>query len=266
MIALQFSGTDADTDALHLEDFLKQMEAVKHAINETQRVLTRGRGPDIHYRVVAISRSSPYRIVLQADAIPTTAAAVATLERTFPAAAEQIQSQGRVPAGFDGPALRAYREMTAALDARLSPLTIESEGHVVAVTNQLAKRVGVLLGPKHFALGSVTGRLEKVNIHGGENAFWVYPLLGPKGGVRCHFRKAMLERVSEGVGRYVDVHGRLTYNAVDYFPEEVRAESMDVHLSDGEFPDMTSLRGIAPEATGRKSTDEFLGDLRDEAG
>ena len=274
MITLQVAGTGTDT-TLRLEDFLRQLEAVKKALRETQRVLTRGKGPDVHYRVVGISRSSPYRIQLKADAPPSSASHVATLERTFPAAAEEIQYRGKSPRGFDGPALRAYQEMASELEQKITPMVIETEaegteeairGEVrsVSVDGQLAKRVGVLLGPKQYAFGSVTGRLEQVNIHSGQNVFTVYPAVGPPRGVRCRFHRELLGRVTEGVDRYVEVTGLLTYNEVDYFPEEIRVQSIEVYPAEHSFPSVERLRGIAPDATGDKSPEQFIRDLRDE--
>jgi len=264
MITLQFAGTGADTDALHLEDLLKQLDAVRKALHETQRVLTRGRGPDVRYRVVGMSYSSPYRIELEADVSPSASASVVTLEQTFPAAAEEIQYAGRLPRGFDGQALRAYQEMTSALEGKLSPMEIEAQGRAVSVTSQLAQRVKVILGPKRHAFGAVTGRLEKVNIHSGENIFTIYPAIGPLRGIRCHFHRDLLAKVAEGVDRYVEVAGILTHNEIDYFPEEIRARSIEVYPVEQASPAIRQLRGIAPDATGDKSPEQFVRDLRDE--
>jgi hypothetical protein len=270
MITLRFAGTSPDT-TLRLEELLKQLEAVRKALKETQRIL---KGPEVHYRVVGISRSSPYEIRLEADAASSERRQVALLERTFPHAAKEIQEGQRRPANFDGPALHAYQEMTANLETTISPMEIETtvdegggtaETHVVSVTNQLAKRVGVILGPKSFVLGSLVGRLERLNIHGGQNVFVVYPLTGPAHGISCRFPREMLSHVTEGVDRYVEVVGLLVHNEVDYFPEEVRVKTMTVFPEEKDFPDISALRGIAPDATGGLSTEDFLRGLRGEA-
>jgi hypothetical protein len=62
----------------------------------------------------------------------------------------------------------------------------------------------------------------------------------------------------------VKVSGELTYNEIDYHPEAIKADILEVYPEERLFPNMTQLRGIAPEATGDKSPEDFIRELRDE--
>jgi transcriptional regulator with XRE-family HTH domain len=121
-------------------------------------------------------------------------------------------------------------------------------------------------GHKQYAMGSISGWLDKINIHRDENVFNIYPIVGPAKGVPCKFGKALEHEAVQAVSKFVDVWGRLEYNPVDSFPQEVNVHKIEVRPDRDGLPKLADLRGVAPEATGEKLSEDFIGDLRDDWG
>jgi len=262
-ITLRLAAPEED-DALPLEDFLKQLDAIRHALNETQRVVTKSRKPSLRFKVVGLRRSSPTEVTLRAEPITRGVDDSARVVDAFLNATEHIQRRRSPPTGFDGPALRAFQAMAQMVDKKVTPVEIVRDGRTVHLSRELANNVDSILGPKQYARGSVTGKLEKINLHRQQNVFIVYPIVGPEHGIACEFPARLTEQAVLAVNKYVDVTGRLTYNAVDSYPEKVRATGIEIYRDRAPFT-LAELHGIAPNATGDKSSEDFIGRLRNEA-
>ncbi len=265
-IKIQLSGQDNAEAPLLFEDFLRQLDAVRHALRETERVITKRKEQTIDFRVIRLSRSSPTCIELEAvprnneaiDAIPL-------VNNTFIESIQAIQYRSEIPLEFDGSALRAFANMGSLLGKNISSMELEADGNSVVVSQTMVRNAEIILDNKEYTFGSLSGRLEKINLHNNQNVFSIYPIIGPSRGVKCKFNKALKEKAAKALTHFVDVHGRLVYNTIDNYPEEIQVQEIEIREEPKESPKLCDLQGIAADATGNPS-EEFIGELRDEWG
>ena len=112
-------------------------------------------------------------------------------------------------------------------------------------------------------LGSVSGKVEAVNVHGNKPVFFLYPVSGPFK-VRCRFEPSLLlDDLREAIDRHTTVYGMLDYEVGEPFPVEVVVERVEVSPPDTELPTLRSLIGIAPDLTGGIDSVEYVRGLRD---
>lgn len=132
----------------------------------------------------------------------------------------------------------------------------------IELTTQYLATIDKIIGGAIPSEGTVTGRLERLNLHN-RNEFALY---APVGGfsVTCSFPEEMLENVKAAIRKIVTVSGRLFFRPDSPFPERVQVRAIEVHPPDAELPTLASLRGLMPDATGGLSSVEFLRTVRDE--
>lgn len=108
---------------------------------------------------------------------------------------------------------------------------------------------------------TVDGRLEQINIHNKANSFRIYTFTSS---VPCKFPSNLLKDVQGALGNYVSVWGECFYRPNTAFPYKINARKMKVLPPNEELPSLIDLLGIAPGATGDKSSEHFVRELRDE--
>ena len=112
-------------------------------------------------------------------------------------------------------------------------------------------------------VSTLDGKLEEVNIHGGANTFKIYSSLPHISPVTCEFSNDLLAIVQRALGRFVSVWGQCFYRPGATSPYKIHIRKMDILPPSEELPSLDDLRGIAPEATGSKSSEQFVRELRD---
>jgi len=112
--------------------------------------------------------------------------------------------------------------------------------------------------------GEIMGCLEHVNIHGQENVFYIYPVIGPAS-VRCVFPVELLTDVSKAVskkGTRVIVSGSLKYEKQKTYPYEVVVKKIRI-IKEDDLPKLRDLVGLATDITGGLSSEEFIRKIRE---
>jgi len=133
----------------------------------------------------------------------------------------------------------------------------------VLLKDELAPHVKKIVGEDMVYYGDVSGILEQVNIHGKKRDFYLYPVSGaPR--IKCRFTKEDLEIGINSVNRYLKVTGRVKYHQKSSHPYEIDVDlgKVVVFPPEKELPTLFDLRGIAPDATGDLTTEEFISRLR----
>lgn len=114
---------------------------------------------------------------------------------------------------------------------------------------------------KYRSSGAVEGRLEMVSLHPGRRRFHICHDLTGKA-VPCSLPPELEPAVKASLGRRVIVSGVVSYGEKGH-PLSVRSERLRILREDGELPSPEDLLGLAPDLTGDKSTEEYIGMLRD---
>lgn len=115
----------------------------------------------------------------------------------------------------------------------------------------------------HHVIGSVTGMLESINVHGKREASLYNEL--DRRRVIVSFPEADYLRVHAALRRRVEVFGMLQEDA-DGRPLRLRMQDLEVLLSDDQLPSLGSLAGSMPNLTGGATAEEHLDRNRREFG
>ncbi len=70
--------------------------------------------------------------------------------------------------------------------------------------------------------------------------------------------------MKSAIDRHVQVFGELKYKRWDNFAYAVNVSDLEILPPDDELPSLFDLRGIAPNATGSQTAEEFVRVMRDE--
>ncbi len=108
---------------------------------------------------------------------------------------------------------------------------------------------------------TLDGKLEQINIHNNANTFKIYTATSS---VACKFPKNLLENVQGALGNFVSVWGECLYRPNIAFPYKINVRGMEILPPAKDLPSLSDLRGIAPDATQGKSSEQFVRELRDE--
>lgn len=249
-------------DELRLDDFLSELTRLTDALKETERLLYK-QEPTLYLRIKELKKNSPAFIKLEIVSESNHGQEFARMiSRTFTTGLRYIGHKSKVPQFLNNDTLKSYSELGKSRKEGSIDLKIMGEGSraVVVIDDNLRETIDNLMGPNTFRYGSISGRVEKLNLHNSRK-FWIYPEVGPAR-VTATFKEPSRKQVTEAVDQYVTVYGRFTYKPWDRWPFLVAVEDIVVHKEVGES--LRDLKGVAPGATGNLSTEEFIEKLRDE--
>jgi hypothetical protein len=271
-VTIQLIGSLEDDWHVTLSAFLYQLEAVKAALKQTERLVSGDEEPSVYYRIVDLSHASPATVVLEAVAMPQAPQALKKKRRTqrvdysgatvtqFFSSLKQIR-QKQAPPRADLQALESYRNLTASLNKKVSHIQIINSEESIDIDKAFQSSIDEIIGPDELVEGTVYGTLERINLHN-TTRFDIFPTIGPKQ-VVCDFKPDMKEGAIRAIDHYVCVGGNLRYKRLENFPYAINVESIEVLPPEGELPSLFDIKGMAPNLTGGKSTPEFLEGIRD---
>ena len=265
-ITVTLEGDVRDSGHVRLSDFLRELEAIKAALRQTERIFGYAGNNHLYYRIIDLSHSSPATVVLEAVEELTTNKAVEagiadTVVTDFFNSLEQITNNGALPEGFDYLAAEAYREIGGPKKKHLTKLVVANTHTRIQIDHVYEEKITKAIGPDERVEGSIAGTLDTVKLHN-TTAFEIFPTIGPKK-VSCVFPPQLKEHVKSALERYVRVYGQLRYKRWDKFPYAVDAADLEVYPPDSELPSLFDVKGMAPNLTGTLSTEEFLNKVRD---
>jgi hypothetical protein len=129
------------------------------------------------------------------------------------------------------------------------------------LTEFTARRISDFLADQEECMTTVEGMLERVNVHGNANEFTIYPSVGASR-IKCRLPEELTEKGIAAIRRRVAVSGLAKYRKFAQFPHEIRAEFLDVYSSPEDLPTFDDLLGLAPDATGDLSSEDFVREVR----
>jgi len=159
-LTIRLEGSEADSGHVRLTDFLEQLEAVKEALKQTERLITGEHTASVYYRIIDLRHSSPATVVLEAvSARPSNKPA--RVINTFIASMGTIQRMHRAPRRIDLAALQAYRNVGVPLERqRVGKVTLANTKRKVALDPRFSETVDEIIVPDEVEMGSISGRLE----------------------------------------------------------------------------------------------------------
>jgi hypothetical protein len=182
---------------------------------------------------------------------------------TFVDGLAHIQRERTTPPYFSDYGLRKAQELAKKLrkDGAKAVIIHDIEREVKAmISPEVVPDLGKLINVRFQEIGSVEGRLEMISIHRVPR-FTVYHAITQRS-IRCKFEPNLLDLVKEALGRRVVVSGVVYFN---YRYEAVRVDLQKLMIlpKEEELPSPKDLRGMAPDFTGDKTTEEYILSLRE---
>lgn len=178
--------------------------------------------------------------------------AFADLDRVAKSAVDGFDTAERediIPSGWSTDAARCAKRLAGRLGAGVDTgltLRLLVGGEVqrtVLVTQRAGRHLRRALSSKHTSVGSATGWLEEVSVHGRHTA-GLWPVRGG-GRITITFDAEQLDTFKHALGHRVEVVGRLQRNAAGQILD-LRAR--DVEILPGSAPPLTDLVGLARRA------------------
>jgi hypothetical protein len=261
-ITVRLVGSPAATKDLRLDDFIEEMQTIRTALRETERVVS-GSDPSLYFRIKKLQKSSPAVIVLEAASEtddPAQRKFASAVVRSFGTNLQLIRRR-RVPDNIDVPALESYRELAIPVEKHQLEVQIKVGRNTVVINQKFREMLESVIGTDEHSYGSVSGTIEAINLHT-KNQFWLYPIVGASR-IVGKFRSRDRKKFTAALDKYVSVYGRLRYKTWDKFPYSIFADDIQVHDVDA-APTLNNLKGVAPDATGELSSQEYIDRVRDE--
>ncbi len=254
-IEFALEGADPIVD---FADFQAFCATVLDCLKRTEVVVT-GRRDQVAYKVSNLAVGSA-TVTLQLVRSPRARGRdqrnqVAGL---FSRTVETIQRGGQVDSRFGIEDLSAFKRLARPLSRRGNSVCING----VCLTEDFTTHADSILDDTVPTEGFVTGRIEKLNLHG-RSEFTLFPAI-PGYRIACRFPIEMLDEVRVAIHRTVTVYGRMNYAPGSPFPRTVIVRSLEIHPPDDQLPRLEHLRGTGAGCTNGMTAVEYVRRLRDE--
>lgn len=215
-----------------LSDFATAVNAFRNSLRNVARCLTGEE--NVEYEVSGLRIGST---IVEAEPTEEWAQVGVAVSDLFEASLEAIQAAQPLDLRIDFPTLSALNGFSRL--AKKPGVSI-SIGRTT-LTSSYSERLALLLEPESASMGSVSGRLEGISIHG-TNKFILYPAVAGEQ-VECFFEAKDLAEVAGALGREVTVFGKLRYAKRKAFPVRVDVEGIELMPVVSELPTLLNACG-----------------------
>jgi hypothetical protein len=240
---------------VEFDDFVDFCDAIQRSLRVSEQAVA-GRLGAVHYRVVDLECSSAV-IRLEPHSRRDSEIGRKTISH-FRETIAGIQ-EGRVDPRLGIDVLETFRNLANPLKKHAARIVIGR----TTLTPNYTKTIDQLLDQVTSYEGSISGRLDRINVHNDKNEFVVYPPIANRQ-VPCLFHESLLPDIRRALKRNVTVFGTIFYRPGGALPSRVHARTIDLHPKDDELPDLHAVRDLGPWDTGNLSAVEFVRALRDE--
>ncbi len=254
-IKIILDGLPEDDGDVLLAELVTALSKLRAALAHTNQHLTGKNRAVLH--VSHLSHNSPAAATIENrnDTVG--------LINTFGKALDCI-GEGKAASLIGYSALEDISEITKRVQlGRVGSISINGTDHnVVSLDADFSARLQQDLIPMEACTGTIEGILEALNIHAGANRFTIFPVSAEQG-ITCIIPAKLHDKTLAAVRCKVAVTGELKYRPDSMLPFEVLVDDIQAFQPDKKLPSFNDLRGIAPDMTGDKSTEEYLAELRD---
>ena len=256
---LVLKGDEAD-DSLRLSDLIDQLDSLKAILNQLDKRISGRKSPGLYYRVTKLSMNSPTTIEIEAVSKGNDKNyGHAVVNRLSFDLNEVISNRRPVDADLD--LMESYKSLALPMKRHLSEVIFESGNGVIAIPKSLDAKVDAILGPDQIELGSIVGSLDVIDVHNQKNLFKIYPIVGASS-IKCHFQDDMLSTAISGLRSFVKISGEIYCKKSEKYPHFIKANEIEILPENTGAPLLSSLRGMAKNSFGTKSSEEFIEEVR----
>ncbi len=261
-LRVKLIGGMSDNENIRLSEFISELDAISATLNRLDRLISRSAKPTLYFRITDLSHKSPTTVEL--EAVPKEAKidySVPVVEK-FMTGLEYIEKR-TLPSEFDLDVLDAFGKIGGGFRRNLRKMEFASNGYQVHIKEHIGAAVKEMLGHDEIMESTVSGTLDALNVHGKSKKFMIYPVAGRK--IDCYFPDELYEEAKTSVEKYMELRGDVKYKSKARFPFEIEVKEIEVFPDEEDLPTMFDIQGMAPNATGDLSSEEFIAKIREEA-
>lgn len=260
-LTLKIEGLASEERYIRVSDFIQEVGVFIGTIRRIDLINSSTKQPTFYYRIVDLNYSSPATVIMEALPIdPNIDMRENTIKYFFSILGDI--AQGKSDIRIDYVLLENIKRLVTPIGQKIGNTTIITSKNTIILTKEFNTKVDLIMAPEDLFIGAIRGMLEYINIHGDKNVFRIYPDIGPSR-VTCNFPQEFKEEAIRSIGKFVEVFGTLKYKAVADYPHEIDVQAIEAFPPEDELPSLDDLLGIAPNATGNLSSEEFVRQLRD---
>ena len=263
-ISLTLEGPDKNDNHLELSVFA---EKIRHFLDFLKSSVKESDSDEVVFHVVHLSHSSPATIGCEPRGKDLLAS------NAFDAIGNNLNVVEEENTGnLSNTVLSAMEKLASLNPEKVARAEINAIGgddadvRAYKLDDRFREKLANARRLEEMAISTIDGKLEQINIHNNANTFRIYPSLPGASSVSCKFPQELLARVQGALGSFVSVSGECFYRPDSAFPYKIKVQEVNILPRNSELPSLSELRGIAPEATGGKSSEKFVRELRDSWG
>jgi DNA-binding XRE family transcriptional regulator len=167
--------------------------------------------------------------------------------------------KGKIDPSLSRQDLELFREISSPLQKNVRKVKIGNQN----ITSRFASNIdSKLIGEGITSVGSVSGMLERVNVHERSEFVLYQPVTNSQ--ITCAFSESLLDDVRAALKSQVTAYGTLFFKQGELIPHRVAVVKLISHPSDDELPTLHDLRKLGGWDTGGKIAIDFIRDLREE--
>lgn len=254
-LTVKVTGHADRKGAVDLRDFAQVCDALAKCLSRIERHLTGKAGQTI-YKVNDLRTGSTV-VEIDVQKKPRAKDDRGAILAMFRKAIVGIHG-GSISTDLVGLDIEPFQELVQPLRDGVEAITVGR----VKLTRETAVAIEHLTTLGVSSVGSVTGILERVNVHD-KNECSIYPPGGWRQ-VLCQFPDSLLEEIRKGIKRTVTVRGVLIYVPGEPFPRKANITDLKVHPRPEELPTLEDVRELGPWGTDGMSALEFVRAIRNE--
>ncbi len=170
----------------------------------------------------------------------------------------QLQSGKAVDSRLSHSDILEFKKLAKPIESGATSLSLGG----VVITEKYLVTINELIEDTYLSVGTVKGRLEKIDVHN-KLEFTIYP---PVAGysVSCEIPRDLLAAAHDALEKSVMVTGNMEYHLDCPFPRKVKVQTLDILPPDAKLPTLYDLKDSMPNLTGRLTTNKFLDLIRDD--
>lgn len=266
-IALKLEGPESEHGLIRLDDFLRELAALREALESIDKELN-GKST-LYYRVVNLSHRSPAKVVIEPVLKKQLKSKVGRnrwghlpeqVHHSFFQTVGYIQQDNRLKLeSISEPVIDAIAGLLDGLGTEFISGSIANSHKKFKLDDALKQKVEKLLMPEFRSFGSVEGQLLALNLAKG-NRFYIYPEVGPRS-ISCQFPEHLFEKAHAFLRKNVRVYGTKFYRESNGLPFTIR-DVKEIELLEPQKP-FPEFRPSPIKIIG-KAADELIRESRDD--
>lgn len=259
-LTIHMDGIPSDDGEVRLSIFVSKLDDIRLALQETDKYLFGIKTAE--FLVSGLTRSSPAAVSIRMKPYDKIIEHQDQIFSYFSSLIAKITSGKYEVASHSYYLLSKLNKLADGVGEKYSRMWFSYKKEIAAViTVETQENLKMLLAQQYSSIGTVKGRVEAYNSHGEEKVFYVYPLVGDR--VKCVFDDSQLTQASKAVEKNVIVHGTVRHLEGEFFPSEVRVQSIVINDPNDKLESLTGLIGIIEPSASEQTSVDIIKNIRD---